>query len=278
MRWLFLLSFMMLGCPTDDSNVDGDADTDADADADADADSDTDSDTDTDTDADADSDADAATLDGTVTASDGSPIEGLRVQMCKDTCFPAWTDASGYYSFVGLEADTYSYDAVSGDEDPWATILVPLTVAAGDAITLDAQMITLGAELSVPATATEIEIADDLFLTVDDESCGESITHNPITFFSGIQLKEDEWPHLEEVDDPVVVWYLAPYDAECEGVSLRINNSWGLAEGNTYELFEADYWTQSWVSIGEVTVGSSDISGVDVEVTTLTTLVLAGPI
>ncbi len=83
----------------------------------ADADTDTDADSDTDTDTDTDEQEGTATISGSIRAYDGSTPSDVEIQACVTTCFSSTTDATGAFSFTGMDAGEYKVDVVGEGVD-----------------------------------------------------------------------------------------------------------------------------------------------------------------
>lgn len=267
---LFSLSFatLLLACgdkdeATDDSAVD---DTNAEGDADTDADADTDTDTDTDV-------QDVATMSGTVVDSDGAPLEGMRVNLCKQVCRTVVTDSTGTYEFADFEADpwVHAFDVV----DPNQVLMTPLSMvkAAKDENRTDVTVAMLAPDnqVKVPTgTAQETDFcgvhitvsADELTLPfgTDGEAGGCAA------------VAEEHWMPWDELPGtPLKVWYLAPFDAVSEdGLSFWVETD--LADG-TYEAYAADYHHTEWSHAGTLTASGGTLTS-DGTLHVLSTLVI----
>lgn len=103
-----LFSLALAGCTgaSDTAGESADADTDTDADSDSDTDSDTDSDVEG-----------TATISGTIKAYDGAAPADVEVQACVTTCYSTTTDATGAFSFTGMDAGEYKVDVVGEGVD-----------------------------------------------------------------------------------------------------------------------------------------------------------------
>ena len=56
-----------------------------------------------------------AAIHGVVTDAAGAPVSGARVNVCRDLCKTAVTDASGAYAFTALEAWTASFYVIPAE-------------------------------------------------------------------------------------------------------------------------------------------------------------------
>lgn len=58
----------------------------------------------------------ASAFEVTVVDADGNPVQGVMLQVCKDTCFPAVTDANGVASFNVEVTDEHKLSVLSCPE------------------------------------------------------------------------------------------------------------------------------------------------------------------
>jgi hypothetical protein len=246
-----------------DSSVgeEADADTDTDTDTDADADADTDTDTDTDTDADADFNANVS---GVVQWADGSAADGLQMRLCYGTCRVTNTDASGAWSYEGVEnldhtlqavvlADTsyaVPHSVVMLRDDETRTLTEPLrmtkfvtnTDVSGTA-TVDGDGITIEADRS---TMTQGAYTPDY-----DQYYVATVEVDPAT--AGIS-----WDGL--VGTPVAMWYLGNFDTTLSpSAPFTTASSYGLEDGAKVEIFVTSNEDHGWISGGTATVADGKI-------------------
>ena len=109
---------------------------------------------------------------GRIVDDDGAPLEGILVNLCKESCYAQRTDADGRWQHV-VPADIYSFEALEGD--PMAPTrgwpLAPVKVEDGAVRTLDTDvkmpLLTHQQELR---TEEWVAIADGLDLFCDPNS------------------------------------------------------------------------------------------------------------
>lgn len=222
--------------PADDSAVEGDADTDAD----------------TDTDTDTDAVPLDASLQGTITTLGGAPMSNVRVQMCRELCRTAMTDASGAYEFPALEGFTHSFEVVIL-EDGWPTPMVPLTLVAETPHTLDALVPEYTDEVAMPASPAEVTVgALTLTVGLDELSLPFGADDSAVR---AVQVPEAAWLPVEGAAEVVAMWYIGPFDAHADSpMPFQLTNELGLSPGDTVQAWAADYVAAEWVSAGEMTV------------------------
>lgn len=261
---------LLLACgeketPSDDSPT---------TEGDADADSDTDTDTDSDTAVEA-----SASLTGTITDSDGNPIQGARVSMCKLVCRTDATDASGNYEIASLEPWAHSFEVVV-PVDGYSTPLVPLTMSADTAHTQNSVVPMLGAAQATPQSPREVEVTSGVWVTFGLDTIelpfGEDGAQT-----AGVLVPQSAWLPVELDGTVLAMWYLTPFDAHAASANLpfRLRNDWGLTPGTQVQAWAADYNAAEWRSAGTMTVSQdgatleNDGTGLPV----LATLVIVQP-
>lgn len=265
---LFVLSFATLvGCGEKDSIDDTQSD-DTEADADTDADSDTDSDADTDVE-------EMAAMSGSVVDAGGDPVEGARVNLCKEVCRTVMTDSTGAFDFPNFEADwVHAFDVV----DPSGTYMTPLSLVRAEAdenrTGVTVTMLTPDVTVTVPtgAAATLDLCGVKITMSVDDLKLpfgtdGEA--------GACAVVPEAAWMPWDELPGTALaVWYLAPFDAVSEdGLEFSISNAHlGLADG-TYHAWAAEYAHTEWSDAGTLTVSGDTIS-TDGKLHVLSTLII----
>jgi hypothetical protein len=270
MRWLAIVG-MGFGCT---GTVDSD-ETDAVDTEESDAMEETDTDDETGTEA-------TASLSGTVTRADGSPVVDARVNVCRAVCKTVQTDDNGAYSFAALEAWTASFyvvpDAADAESASLLSAIVPLTLADNEDRALDVTMLTPDA-VSMPETAEEIEVTDGLFLTAGADIV-EPAPFTELGDLAAVQVAEADSLPIELNVDPVAVWYLGPFEAESEtGVAVRMANQWSIAPAQSCDVYASSGPTEySWLELGQLTVDEDGafLTG-DATLPILSTLVLACP-
>jgi hypothetical protein len=227
--------------PADDTDADTDTDTDTDADGDADGD------TDADTDADADP---MGALEGTVQDADFLAWPDCHVSVCKGMCYSATTDASGKFSFSGLEAGRYSLDVIPGEGI--ATVLIPVDVAAEGTTVLSGSVIPLAyTNWAEPASrAARYEAGENLVIIADPATMTWPWDAKQPAI-GGVEVEDDYFPPLETLPGPAAgLWYLGIYDARSETpVPFEVRNFLELAPGTSVGFYNASYMDADWLSI-----------------------------
>ena len=220
----------------------------------ADADTEADSDTDTDTDADTDLPA-TASMSGVVVDGTGKPLEGIRLNVCKEVCRTVSSDGEGAFEFEEFEAEwVHAFDGVdpSGERMSALTLLKESAdVHRGD---VQVTMLEPAQTEPMPSTPTEtalcgvhLTVSKDL-LTLPFGEDGETLTCT--------QAPPPTWLLWDELPGtPLQVWYLGPFDAHTdEGLDFWIDNQLGLDEGATVHAWAADYANTAWSDAGTLTV------------------------
>jgi len=237
----------------DDTTTATDSGTETDADTDADTDSDTDSDTDTDTDTDTEEEhcltegpeedptPGTGTVVGNVYDGDGAPVAGVRVSWCDHwECLALPSGADGSVTIDSAGAGTHSFDAVPAGLDGYSTTLTILSIEPGETLTVDFHLPDLTPAQAVPATPTELELGDGLFVTLGEGTF--ALLFGDVTDVAGAKLSAEQWPTMDLEGTVVAVWNLDPFEAEStDGAPVRIANSWGYAPGKALWLHTSSY-------------------------------------
>jgi hypothetical protein len=259
----------LAGCSSDKDDTD---DTGADSDADADADADTDSDADSDTDTGA---APTATLTGTVQHEDGSPWEGVQIELCLGLCRPATTDADGTFVFSYLDAGRYSLTVVPDDV---ATILVPVDVAADVDTTLSAPFVALPYEGMVATGAGIADMAAGTGLTLTVDPTALTLPFGASSEIGGVMVPKPQFPPLDSLPAMAgAVWYLGTYNGISDPpMPFVVENVFKLPAGDAVEFYNASYIDHDWL-VATATVSEDGLlieSDPGQGVTSLTTLAM----
>ena len=265
------LAFFLLGC-TGDSATDT-ADTAADADTDTDTDSDSDSASDTDTDT--DPDPTKAIVSGRITIHGGAPAENFRVNICRDLCLTAKTDADGNYEISSLTAEVASFYVLATGENPYGVPYAPLTLTGGETRTVDVLLrehsgtIDLSAESGVHSIGEigTLTAGTSTYKTPLNEAVGE------ITWTT--TEDDGDRPPMELTDTEIlqVIWF-GEFEAEGTG-TLQLYNP-GLATGTSVNVWVAALPQESgWVLAGTLLAmeGQPFLQG-EVELSVLTAVAI----
>lgn len=267
----FLCTLLVpMACGDKDTTTDDSPTVEGDADADADTDTDTDSDTAVEA---------SASLQGVITDSDGNPIQGARVSMCKQVCRTDATDATGAYSIASLEPWTHSFEVVVPDA-AYSTPLVPLTMAADSDRTQNAVAMRLGASQATPQSPRDVEITSGVWVNFGLDNVELPFGADGSTT-AGVRVPTEHWLPVEVSGTVLAMWYLTPFDAHPTSGNLpfRLHNDLGLNPGDQVQAWAADYNLAEWISAGTMTVSSdgatleNDGTGLPV----IATLVLVQP-
>lgn len=198
---------------------------------------------------------------GRIVDDDNAPLEGILVNLCKESCYAQRTDADGRWQHV-VPADIYSFEALEGD--PMAPTrgwpLAPVKVEDGSVRTLDTDvkmpLLTHQQELR---TEEWVAIADGLDLFCDPNSWTppDLAAEDAEPWVGGVRVDVASsglpWDLLP--GEPVALWYLHPLDTRPSADwSVRLRGDVGLVPGDAATLYVADYGDRSWVAFSTVTV------------------------
>ncbi len=221
-----------------------------------------------------------ASVSGTVTTVDGTPVSGARVNVCRIQCAFTDTDASGNYNIAPLSPWEAAFYVVPDSDSGLMTQMVLLTLADEEERDLDAVMLEPDKSSPLPATATETEVAAGVYLTVG----ADILEPAPLTelgdTFTAARVPDGMGMPIELPGTVLGNWYFGPFEADSEaGVAVRLDNLWGLAAGTSVEVYAMSLPTDySWLLAGTLTVGSdgTSLTG-DARLPILTTMVVIQP-
>ncbi|MSQ02264.1 MAG: carboxypeptidase regulatory-like domain-containing protein [Myxococcales bacterium] len=237
------LLFLATGLPA----CSGDPDpTDTSSDADSDSDTDTSSDADSDT----DTDPTKATVSGRITLPDGSPAENFRVNVCRDQCLTAKTDADGAYEVSNLKAEVASFYVVAIGENPYGVPYAPITLTGGEARTIDLELHLHTGTIDLDKDGGVHTIGELATLTADGSSYVTSLNAPVDEITWTLTDGTGDRPPLELTDTEIlqVIWF-GEFEAEGSG-TLQLNNP-GLATGTSVNVWIAALPKESgWVLAG----------------------------
>lgn len=215
-------------------------------------------------------------MSGTVVGPDGQPLFEAAVNICRVVCFRVLTDANGGYSYSELEAWTASFYVIPDASSGLATAMAPLSWADGENKVLDIQMLERGPSQPIPAVATELELADGLWVTLGMDTLVPAFGYDLVDT-SAVRVAEADRLPIELDDEVLDVWYVHPWESEAEaGAALRVANTYGLAPGESVRAWVASLPTEySWLDAGTLTVsGDGTMLEGEAALPVLTTLVL----
>lgn len=221
-----------------------------------------------------------ATVSGTVTLLDGTPVSGARVNVCRVQCAYTDTDAAGNYVISPLSPWEAAFYVVPSASSGLLTPIVLLTLTDGETRDLDAVLLPADKSSALPATSTEVEVVEGVYLTVG----ADILEPAPLTelgdTISAVRVPDGASLPIELAGTVLGTWYFAPFEAESEhGVGVRLDNLWGLAPGTTVEVYAMSMPTEfSWLLAGTLTVdaGGTSLTG-DAKLPILTTMVVVQP-
>ncbi len=273
------LVFGLLACGDDDDTKDTSDTSITETDTDTDADGDTDTDTDADGDTDTDADTDLGTLSGKVLWTDGTPADGVMVNVCHDSCRSTSTESSGDFLFEDLPPAFYSFDLNVLEDGNWAEGLVPIEVMAGQDRALgDVYAMEFQDSGTVGETWQTLPAGDGLYITGNASQMTLPFGEDEY-LIEGVRVDESMWPNLDGIEgDVLALWYLGVFRAECATpFAIEVDNDLGLLAGDTVDIWYSSYEEYSWISGGTATVlpdASLIVSDDGAGVSSLTTLVL----
>jgi len=215
-----------------------------------------------------------AMVQGVVVGPDGLPREGVTVTLCHGMCRFADTDASGAFRWDEVAAQTYALHFTTFSDGGLADVLLAIDVADDEQLTLaePVPLATLGGATPV-STNTEVEVAAGVFLTVDPGSV-DLPPFGPETLIVAGAVPAAHPPGLPDGEILEVV-YVDPFDATAEpGLPLRIENRWGLAPGETVDVWASSYADYAWIDGGTLTVQPDSIELTGGALPVLSTFVL----
>ncbi|MEQ1502855.1 MAG: hypothetical protein ABMB14_11525 [Myxococcota bacterium] len=274
-----------VGCSGQSSTPDGDLQA-TDGDADTDADADADSDTDTDTDSDADTDpttVPTASLDGTVLAADGGPFAGAPIRFCRNGfCKNGESDAAGAFAFTEVPSEWHALEAVSLDPievGGLATAFVPLSFADDEHRAVELTMLPFTSGGPVAIAPSEQSVGEGLWITAGRDDLVPPLFFDDATAVAGVQLPPSAWVPVDGIAGTVLaMWYVGPFDykaADAAGIPVRIANTFGLADGDTVEVYVGSYDDSAWLPGGTATADGADLVGAHLPV--LATVIVVAP-
>ncbi len=224
---------------------------------------------------DADSGLARGSITGRVVATDGSPLEGLRVTLCRGTCEYDDTASDGGFHIPLVPPDTYPMSIVElSGERGLAIPLLLVDVVDGEDIVLPSDVVVpvLEPPVPMPEQVGEVEVLEGLFLTVDPEELWLA-PWAPEQHLQGA-TSSLSLP-LTPFEEPLGTWYLAPFKSmSYADMGLRIENRWGLAPGEAARAWVCSYDLAEWSDGGVLTVSEDGAWLIGGAIRELTTLVL----
>ena len=149
--------------------------------------------------------SEGVSLSGQVTSLSGGALGGASLQACAEVCVAAISDGGGFYRFEGLHEGRWSIHAAGPSEED-AMLVIPWEISADSS--LDIVIPMLGPEHLVPEAPSEIEVADDLLLTLSTDLLPG------VPYVRAAALPGELWPPSDDLPSaPAVGWSLAPLGA-----------------------------------------------------------------
>lgn len=197
-----------------------------------------------------------AALSGTVRDANGAPLEDVRVNVCRMLCKTVNPNANGEWAYGAIEAWTAMFYVTPDEGSGYAHPMVVLTLAEGEARVLDVVVDALDAPRPLPATASEVEVTDGVFLTLGADILEPAPLTDLPSEVAAVRVPEAHRLPIELEGELLDVWYLSPWEATSEsGVRVRLANAWGLAPGDRARVWAAsEPTTYAWLDAGELVV------------------------
>lgn len=197
----------------------------------------------------------SSTLEGAIVNAAGAAIDGARVQFCRGAnCLTRHTDATGTYAFEDILDGPGSFEIIPPEGTDYAIAFTPIDLEDDATLSVDVTMLPLGAPVSIPATAAELEITDGVYVTLGEGELEPPLFVDDATEVAGVDATATPMPVQLLEGTVLAMYYLAPFDFHATaGAPIELRNDWGLADGEA-ELYVAVYETSTWDKVGDLTV------------------------
>ena len=162
-------------------------------------------------------------VQGTIKDANGAAVAGAQVQLIPQGGAPrfARTDASGYYSFAGVDPGTYTIQVSVVTFNP---VGQPVSIAQDINSTVDftltKRVLTRrGAGITIPLTKTT-DTQTDQVVTAEDERREKSQPNNLyqstglLNYKTGVTVDAGQYPHVRGSDGNQINWSI-------DGIDLR---------------------------------------------------------
>ncbi len=216
----------------------------------------------------------SAGLEGKLLDDDAKTLEDYRVQLCYHACRMANTEADGTYAFSSVEAATHLLEiwpsSGGSNASVWLSPTFPVTLQADKTAHLNLTWLAPDKRVTVPAVATELEIADGLFVSLGhDTSTPSMYLSDDFKEVYGVRVPDGKIPPIvgEGPGVPVAMWILGPVDTEAKAAPfpVRFANIGSKADGKTLHVWMSHQDETSlegtWETVGEVTVSGNEMTG-----------------
>jgi hypothetical protein len=199
----------------------------------------------------------AGSVSGTVIDEDGNPIETLGVSLCFTVCRVVETDATGAFTFMGIEPATQVIENIGWPTtDPISAALVYtkffdfVTIGVDEAVTIERPFVMRRVDTDGPLTgAQQLTLAGGLEIGFDADLFGT--TDNPLPspamelYFGAVEIPERDWPTRGHEGWRILrAWGLAVWDLHRDDafvVSAPLGTAGPLPAGSEVAFLVADY-------------------------------------
>ncbi len=205
----------------------------------------------------------SASLAGSLVDPAGAPVAAAQILFCRGVlCRTGDTDASGTFSFDEVEVAWHSLEIRPPNSDQ-AYVFAPVRFDTDQARAIDLIMPDIDPATPLQATATEIEMGAGLFVTVGSADLEPPLLVDPATEVAGVLLDPAWWVPTDDVAGTVLAqWSVKPFDHVApNGLPIRIENTFGLADGTTTRVWVGSYADSAWLDAGTLTAAGGWLEG-----------------
>jgi len=189
----------------------------------------------------------------------GQPYADATVQLCtKLQCKPTTTNASGEWSYTGLEGGCYAIDA-HHVEDHTVKVLTFVELESGTDRVLDQDIVLYDYTDETDVAGETLVTAGDLVITANSEGYDAPFGHDGGTIVQSVQVDPvaSGLPFDNVGGEVVGLWYLGPWSTELEpGWGITATGLSGISAGDTVQVLSGDYYGFGWDIAGEVTASA----------------------
>ena len=200
-------------------------------------------------------------LTGIVVDNSSAPLEGVSVQLCREVCKLSRTDGSGAFH-VEAAPGRWAFEVIVDTADPtsgWATPLSVVDIMEDVDRALTEPVVVPRLDAVVPlASDGPVEVGSGLWLdVVASEWEPPVLTPDAEPWVGGVQVDAAALGlPLDGVEQGIsAAWYIAPVDCHPQQPwAMSFTNTFEWTAGQSADVWVADYGSQSWQSVGPVTV------------------------